>query len=158
MAGITSAVPTSFKKELGTATHDFGDAATSPIGGHTWKLALFKASVTGTYGAASTNYSDMTGNSDETTDTSSPLGYTAGGGTLTNIGMTTNSTSGIGDFADLTFSAVTLSSDGALIYNSSASNKAAQVHSFGSTKSASGGDFVLTMPAAAAGTAIFEIA
>ena len=52
MAGITSAVPTSFKKELGTATHNFGDVSTSPIGGHAFKLALFKASVTGTYGAA----------------------------------------------------------------------------------------------------------
>ena len=158
MAGITSAMPTSFKKECFTKTHDFGNSASSPIGGDTWKIALFKASVTGTYGAATTNYSDMTGNSDEATDTGSPQGYTAGGMTLTNNGATTNSTSGIVDFADVTITAPTISSDGALIYNSSASNKAAGVYSFGSTKSASGGDFVITMPAAAAGTAVLEIA
>ena len=155
---ISSAYPTSHKKENFTKTHNFGNADSSPIGGDTFKLALFKATVTGTYGAATTNYSDMTGNSDETTDTNSPQGYSTGGGTLTNNGATTNSTSGIVDFADITFTTCTLSSDGALIYNSTASNAAVGVYSFSSTKSCSAGNFAITMPAAAAGTAVLEIA
>ena len=63
MAGITSALCTSFKVELLEGDHDFNNGA------DTFKVALLKAnaSITGTYGAATTNYSDVTGNSDELT-------------------------------------------------------------------------------------------
>lgn len=62
MAGFTTAMPTSFKVEILRAVHNF-TAST----GNTFKIALGKAtaSITGTYGAATTNYSDLTGNSDE---------------------------------------------------------------------------------------------
>lgn len=61
MAGITSALCTSFKVELLEGDHDFNNGADA------FKVALFKAnaSITGTYSAATTNYSDVTGNSDE---------------------------------------------------------------------------------------------
>ena len=70
MAGLTSAITTTFKKELLEGDHDFNNGA------DTFKIALFKAnsSISGTYGAATTNYSDVTGNSDETTGT----GYSSG--------------------------------------------------------------------------------
>lgn len=157
---ITTAMCTSFKKELLSADlHAFGDVASSPIGGDAFKLALITlASPEGTYGAASTNYSNITGNSEETTDTASPQGYTAGGGTLTNVGATTSSTTAYVDFADLTFTAVNLTAHGCMIYNSTNSNRAVSVHDFGSAKTASGGDFVIQFPTADASNAIIRLA
>lgn len=155
---ITTAIPTSFKKELLTKKHDFGDSLTSPIGGDSFKGVLIKATPTGTYGAASTNYSDITGNSDEATDTSSPQGYTAGGFALTNAGIATSGTTVYNDWADVTLSAVTLSADGLMIINTTNSNAAVELHNFGSTKTASGGDFQITFPTADASNAILRLA
>lgn len=158
---ITTAMCTSFKKELGLGTHNLGNAAASPIGGHTWKLALIQLSLSSpqtTYGAASTNYSDITGAADEPTDTSSPQGYTAGGGTLTNLGGQTSGTTVFWDFSDLTFTTVTLSCDGCMIYNSSASNAAMSVHDFGGTKSPSAGNLTIQFPTADASNAIIRLA
>lgn len=155
---ITTAIPTSFKSELLRKKHDFGNVASSPIGGDAFKLALIKATPAGTYGAASINYSDITGNSDEAADTSSPQGYFAGGGTLTNNGTTTSGTTAFADWADKTFTAVTLSADGCMIYNSTNSNTAVEIHNFGSTKTASGGDFQIIFPTADASNAILRLA
>jgi hypothetical protein len=63
--------------------------------GDVFKMALFKVGIAGTYGAASTNYTDMTGNSDETTGT----GYTAGGTTLTNVDPSVSSPSAFTNFS-----------------------------------------------------------
>ena len=147
----TTAMCTSFKVGLFNATHNFAAA-----GGSTFKLALIKATPTGTYGAASTNYSDITGNSDEASGT----GYTAGGVTLTNIDPTSSGTTAFPDFADPTAWTITgsLSADGCMIYNSSASNAAVSTHDFGSTKTATDGDFTITMPTADASNAILRIA
>ena len=92
MAGLTSAITTTFKKELLEGDHDFNNGADA------FKIALFKAnsSISGTYGAATTNYSDVTGNSDETSGT----GYSSGGNTLTNVDPTTSGTTAFADFAD----------------------------------------------------------
>ena len=157
---ITTALPTSFKKELATKTHDLGDASSSPIGGDVFKLALIAAGAAGTYGAASTNYSELNDSSpiEEATDSNSPQGYSAGGGTLTNNGVTISGTTAYVDFADITFSSVDLSADGAIIYNSSASNEIIYVGDFGSTKTASGGDFVIQFPTADASNAIIRLA
>lgn len=155
---ITTAFPTSAKLEYLEGSHNLGDAATSPPGGNTFKLALIKATPTGTYGAASVNYSDITGNSDEASDSNSPASYAAGGATLTNFGVTTSGTSAFADFDNVTFSTVTMSADGCMIYNSSVSNKSVYVGDFGGTKTASGGDFTITFPTPAAGTAIIELA
>lgn len=158
---ITTAYPTSFKKEQFQAIHNFGDAASSPIGGNVFKLALIQLSLSSpqnTYDASSTNYSDITGNSDEPTDTNSPQGYTTGGGTLTNNGMTSSGTTAFVDFADLTFSSVNLSADGCMIYNSTQSNRAVYVGDFGETKTASGGDFQIQFPTADTSNAIIRLA
>jgi len=158
---ITSAIPTSFKEEVLEALHDFGDASASPIGGDSFKLALIQLSLSSpqdTYGAASTNYSDITGNSDEPTDAASPQGYSAGGGALTNNGVTTSGTTAFADWADLTFSSVDLSADGCMIYNTSNSNSAVEVHDFGGTKTASGGNFAITFPTADSSSAILRLA
>lgn len=151
MAGLTQALCTSFKVELMTGTHNFTNST-----GNTFKVALFKAnaSIVGTYGAGTTNYSDMTGNSDENTGT----GYTAGGNTLTNVTPTSSGTTAFTDFADTTWSSATITSRGAMIYNSSASNKAVCILDFGSDKTSTSGDFSIIFPAADASNAIIRIA
>jgi len=151
MAGLTQALCTSFKVELLTGTHNFTNST-----GDAFKVALFKAnaSIVGTYGAATTNYSDMTGNSDENTGT----GYTSGGNTLTNVTPTSSGTTAFTDFADTTWSSATITSRGALIYNSSASNAAVCVLDFGSDKTSTSGDFSIIFPTADASNAIIRIA
>lgn len=151
MAGITQAMCTSFKTELLTGTHNFTNTT-----GNVFKIALFRAtaSIVGTYGAATTNYSDMTGNSDEASGT----GYTAGGNTLTNVTPTSSGTTAFTDFADTTWSTATITASGALIYNSSASNKSVCVLSFGGDKTSTAGNFTIVFPTADATNAIIRIA
>ena len=145
---ITTAMCTSFKSELLSALHDFD------VAGNTFKLGLFKTSPAGTYGAATTNYSNVTGNTDENTGT----GYTAAGKTLTNVAPTTSGTTAYTDFDDQTWGTSTIDADGAFIYNSTNSNRMVSVHDFGGVKSSSTGDFVIQFPAAAASTAIIRLA
>jgi|TARA_Y100001951_G_C11244899_1_gene242789 hypothetical protein len=149
---ITSAICTSFKKELLEGLMDFN--ATS---GSTFKIALIKAnaSQSGTYSAATTNYSDVTGNSDELPATG---GYTTGGNTLTNIDPTTSGTTAFVDFADTTWTSATFTTRGCIIYNTSQSNKAVMVIDFGADFSVSGGTFQIQFPTANASDAILRIA
>ena len=143
---ITTAMCTSFKSELLGGTHDLD---TDSI-----KLALIKASPAGTYGAATTNYSDVTGNSDEATGT----GYTAGGQVLDNVTISVDGTTAIIDIADEVFTSATVSADGCIIYNASASNAAICVIDFGGTKTSTNGDFTIQFPTADASNAIIRIA
>ena len=151
MAGLTQAMCTSFKTELLTGTHNFTNST-----GNTFKIALFRAtaSIVGTYGAATTNYSDVTGNSDEASGT----GYSAGGNTLTNVTPTSTGTTAFTDFANTTWSTATITASGALIYNSSASNAAVAVLDFGGDKTSTAGDFTIVFPNADATDAIIRIA
>ncbi len=143
---ITTAMCTSFKSELLGGTHD--------LDSNTIKLALIKSGMSGTYGAATTNYSDVTGNSDEATGTN----YSAGGQNLDSAAITTSGTTALVDFADEVFSNVTTSAAGCIIYNSSASNKAIAVIDFGGTVSATASDLTIEFPAAGASTAVIRIA
>lgn len=146
----TTALCTSFKKELFESLHNF-----LLSGGHTFKAALIIPTMAGTYGAATTNYSNVTGNSDEVANGN---GYTTGGATLTRVDPTTSSTTAYIDFADATFPTATFSARAMVIYNATSSNRAVCVHDFGSTKTSTGGDFVITFPAADASNAIIRIA
>jgi hypothetical protein len=143
---ISTAMCTSFKGELLGGTHD--------LDSHTLKIALIKASPSGTYGAATTNYSDVTGNSDE----SSGSNYSAGGQNLDGATISTTGTTAIVDFTDEVFTNVTTSADGCIIYNSSASNKAICVIDFGGTVSATAGDLTIQFPTADASNAVIRIA
>lgn len=143
---ITTAMCTSFKSELLGGLHDLDT--------DTLKLALIKASPSGTYGAATTNYSNVTGNSDEASGTN----YTAGGQTLDSATITTDGTTAIVDFADEVFSNVTTSADGCIIYNTSNSNSAICVIDFGGTVSATAGDLTIQFPTANASNAVIRIA
>jgi|TARA_B100000900_G_C20103299_1_gene522860 hypothetical protein len=143
---ITTAMCTSFKSELLGGVHDLDT--------HTIKLALIKNGMSGTYGAATTNYSDVTGNSDESSGTN----YTAGGQNLDSAAIAVSGTTAHVDFADEVFSNVTTSAAGCIIYNSSASNKAICVIDFGGTVSATAGDLTIEFPAADASNAVIRIA
>ena len=143
---ITTAMCTSFKSELLGGTHDLD---TDSI-----KLALIKASPAGTYGAATTNYSDVTGNTDEASGT----GYSAGGAVLDSVTISVSGTTAIVDIADEVFSTATISADGCIIYNSTAANAAICVIDFGGTKTSTAGDFTITFPTADASNAIIRIA
>jgi len=151
MAGLTSALCSTFKKELLEGDHDFNNGADA------FKLALFKAnaSITGTHGAATTNYSDMTGNSDELANGN---GYSTGGNTLTNVDPSVSGTTAITDFADTSFTSATFTTRGCLIYNSSDSGSAVMVIDFGGDYTVTGGTFTVSFPAADASNAIIRIA
>jgi len=134
---------TSFKKELLEGLHDFNAS-----GGNTFKLALYTSSAT--LNASTTAYA--------TTNEISGTGYTAGGGTLTNVDPTTSSTTAFCDFNDLTFSTATITARGALIYNSTNSNRAVVVLDFGADKTSTSGDFTIVFPTADSSNAIIRIA
>lgn len=140
---ISTAMCTSFKKELFEAVHNF-----LLSGGDAFKLALFVSAAT--LDAATTAYA--------ATNEASGSGYTAGGAALTRVNPTSSGTTAFTDFADLTFSSVTITARGCLIYNSTDSDKAVSSHDFGSDKTATAGDFVITFPAADASNAILRIA
>jgi len=142
---ITSAVCNSFKTEALGGIHDLD---TDVI-----KIALIKASETGTYGAGTTNYSTLTGNSDEASGTN----YTAGGNTLSGASISLSTNTAIVDFSDTAWLSATISANGALIYNSSKSDRAIAVLSFGGTVTSTAGDFTIQFPAAAADTAIIRL-
>jgi len=135
---------TSFKVEILKSVHNFTTGT-----GDTFKLALYDNSASFT--AATTAYT--------VTNEVSGTGYTAGGGTLTNVTPTSSSTTAFLDFADLTFSTATITARGALIYNSSAAgNPAVCILDFGADKTSTAGDFTIVFPTADASNAIVRIA
>lgn len=140
---ITQAMCTSFKQELLTGTHNFTTST-----GDVFKIALYTSAAT--LGATTTAYS--------ATNEVSGTGYTAGGNTLTNVTPTSSGTTAFTDFADTTWSSATITANGALIYNSSKSNKAVAVLAFGGDKTSTAGDFTIIFPTADASNAIIRIA
>ncbi len=149
---------TSFKAEILLGVHDF-----RATGGDTFKLALYTSSAT--IDANTTAYTT----SNEVTGTN----YTAGGGTLSNLGVvTSNNTASTGtgftDFSDLTFANSTITARGALIYNTTPSansnanttltNAAVCALDFGSDRTSTAGDFTIIFPTATNTTAIIRIA
>ena len=148
---IAQAMCSSFKKELLEATHNFA------TGGNAFKLALFaegsggKSSSTATLGAASTVLVT-------TGEVASSGSYVTGGAALTKVSPTLSGTTGITDFADLSFTTATITAMGALIYNSTNSNKAVAVLDFSSNKTSTSGTFTVQFPTADASNAIIRIA
>jgi len=154
----TQSMCTSFLGELLSATHNFSSAnpAQTASTANTFKAALYLASAT--INASTTAYS--------ATNEVSGTGYTAGGVTVTgatNPASTNSSTTaGVGYWtpsASITYTTVTLTTafDCVLIYNSTQSNKAVSVHTFGS-QTVTAGTFTLTMPANTTSTALLRLA
>jgi len=148
---VTTAMPTSFKVEILKAVHNF-TAST----GHTFKLALMKATAagSGTYGPATTSYDNLS-----TDELSNGNGYTTGGNTLTSVTPVADGTTAVCDFDNTTWSAATFTTCGGIIYNDTAAgDPACAVLSFGGDQQVSSGDFQIQFPAPAAATAIIRIA
>ena len=149
---ITQAMCTSFKKELLEGVHNFKNS-----GGDTFKLAIFaissggKSSTTATLGATTTAL--VTTGEVATSGT-----YTTGGGTLARVDPTTSGTTAFTDFSDVSFTTATITARGALIYNSSDSNKAVAVLDFGGNKTSTSGTFTVQFPTANGSNAIIRIA
>jgi len=149
MAITTNAICNSFKKQLLGGEHDFDSS-----GGDTFKLAMYTNSAT--LGASTTNYAT-------TNEVSSPSGYSAGGKALVNQGVKVSSGVAITDFADLSFTGVTLTARGALIYNTTTdggtnTTEAVAVLDFGGDKTATSGTFTIQFPAFTTSAAILRIA
>ena len=143
---ITTAMCNSFKQELLGGVHDLDT--------DTIKIALIKDAPSGTYGASTANYSDITTASDEATGTN----YTTGGNTLTTAAIALDGNTATVDFADTTWASATVSADGCIIYNASQANRAIAVIDFGGTKTSTNGDFTIELPTADASNAIIRIA
>jgi len=150
----TQAMCTSFKVDLLNAVHAFngtGVPAHTVSTADTFKAALF--TTAGSLGAATTAYSS--------TNEVSGTGYTAGGVAVTfgTAPSSTSTTAFLTPSASIVFSSVTLATafDAVLLYNSSQSNKAVSVHTFGS-QTVTAGTFTLTMPTNDSSTGLIRLA
>tara|TARA_R110000765_G_scaffold339251_1_gene429399 strand:- start:259 stop:687 length:429 start_codon:yes stop_codon:yes gene_type:complete len=140
---ISQAMCTSFKQEILVGTHNFTASS-----GNSFKLALYTSSAS--LGAATAAYT--------ASNEASGTNYTAAGAVLTSVTPTTAGTTAFCDFSDLTFSNVSITARGALIYNDTQSDKSVCVLDFGSDKTATAGDFTIVFPTADASNAIIRIA
>ena len=133
---ITQAMATSFKSEILQEGHN--------LASDTLKIALFTSSAS--LGASTTAYS--------TSNEVSGTGYTAGGETLTSTTVSTTGTTAFFDADDPTWTSASFTARGALIYNTSNSNKAIAVLDFGGDFTVSSGTFKIIFPAAGANAII----
>jgi hypothetical protein len=145
MAITTNAICNSFKEQTLQGLHDF-----TPSTGDVFKLALYDSSAS--IGADTTSYA--VGISGQVPDTGQ---YVAGGGALVNALVSVNGTTAFVDFNDLSFTGVTLTARGALIYNTSEAAKAVAVLDFGGDKTATAGTFTVQFPDANDTQAIIRI-
>jgi hypothetical protein len=152
----TQSMCTSFLGELMTGTHNFGTAPVRATGAaDTFKAALYLSSAT--VNASTTAYSAV--------DEVSGANYSAGGETVTNAtppsSTNASATAGTGYWTpsgSIVYTNVTLATafDAVLIYNSTQSDKAVSVHTFGS-QTITAGNFTLTMPANTTADALLRL-
>lgn len=139
----TTAVCNSFKQQLFEMVHNFINAQ------HVFRWALYNTSSTN--GAATTAYT--------ATNEISGTGYTAKGVTTANVSPSIDTATAIVDWPDPTWATATFTAYSTLLFNDThASDASVAVWDFGGAQTASGGDFILVLPAAAAATAILRIA
>ena len=143
MAITTNAIANSFKGQILRAIHNF-----SAAGGNTFKLALYQTDAT--LGASTTSFT--------TTQQVSSSGYTSGGKALVNSGVLVTGAVAFTNFSNVSFTGVTLTAQGALIYNDTAAgDPAVCVLDFGGPKTATAGTFTVQFPAFQTDSAIIRI-
>lgn len=147
---ISQAMATSFKVEILNGIHAFGTSVVrASTTADTFKMSLYTSSAT--LGATTTAYTS----SNEVSGT----GYSAGGNTLTVSTVPTSSgTTAYLSFSDSSWTTATITARGALIYNSTQSNKAVAVLDFGADKTSTAGTFTVQFPTADSTSAIIRIA
>lgn len=139
---VVQAICTSFKVELLQGVHDF-----TPVTGDVFKLALYTEAA---------NLSALTTAYSATDEIAASGDYTAGGVTLTQTALGSDGTTALVSFESFSISA-TITASAAMIYNSSAANRAVAVLDFGGPRTSSGGAFVITFPPANVASAIIRI-
>tara|TARA_R100000664_G_C2706558_1_gene104910 strand:- start:354 stop:785 length:432 start_codon:yes stop_codon:yes gene_type:complete len=141
---ISQAMCTSFKVELLKGVHNF-TAST----GNTFNMALYQS--TASLDATTTAYTSS--------GEASGTGYSAKGAALTSVTPVASGTTAVGDFADLTFSSVSITARGGMIFNETATgDPSVVILDFGADKTATAGDMTITFPTASATAAIIRIA
>lgn len=144
MAGLTTTQTNDLLQNQWKAQYDF-----TPSTGHTFKLVLVASSPTGTYDRTTSNYTDVTGNSDEQASSGT---YATGGTTLT---VATgypqlSSNTMIVDFDDWSVTSATVSTDGGIVIDTDAgagtANRVPLVQSWGGTVTTSAGTFTVQFP------------
>jgi hypothetical protein len=141
---IDQAVCNTFKSQLLDGNQDF--TATT---GNVFKLALYQSNAV--LNATTTVFTS-------TNEVGNTGTYASGGGVLQGQTVSLDGSVGIVDFADLSFTGVTLSALGAVIYNTSFGNAAVCVLDFGAVKTATSGTFTIQFPAFTSAAAILRIA
>ena len=132
---ITTAICNSYKQEILEGVHSSTD---------TYKIALFTSSAT--LDASTTAYA--------TTNEVSGTGYTAGGVSLTGFSSGLDGSTAYITFSDASWTTATITARGALIYNSTKSNKAVATFDFGSDITSTSGTFTVDLPVAGANALI----
>jgi hypothetical protein len=142
---ITQAIANAFKKQLLEGDQNFSNS-----GGDVFKLALYTSSAT--LNSATTSFTT-------TNEVANTGTYASGGDQLQ--GQNTSIASGVAivDFSDLSFTGVTLTARGAMIYNTSSAvtNAAVAILDFGADKTATSGTFTIQFPAFTTAAAILRI-
>ncbi len=129
---ITTVAPNSAKLDFAKGIHDAGDV---------YKIALYTESAT--LGKATRVYSAV----NEVPDSGT---YVAGGQILTGYSAGLDGDAAIIDWNDPVWLSATIAAAGALIYNSSKSNKAVAILDFGGVIASTNGTFLVTLPPATA--------
>ncbi len=140
---IIQTLTTSFKVELAQGLHNFTTGT-----GDVFKLALYTANAD--LGASTTTYI--------TAGEASGTNYSAGGIILTNITPSFQGTTAYWSFENATFTNVTLTTNGALIYNSTNGNRSVCVLNFGVNITKTAQNLVITFPVDDATNAVMRIA
>ena len=141
---ITSAICNSFKQEILEAEHNF-TAST----GNTFNLALYDSDAV--LNKSTTVYTT----SEELATTG---GYTAKGNALTSVTPVLDSDTAVCDFANTSWTSASFTARGCLIFNDDNSDTSVCAIDFGGDKTVTSGTFTVEFPAAAASTAIIQIA
>lgn len=137
---ITQGMCASFKEQILKGEHDFDV--------DTFKIALYTSSATlNTSTTIYTASNEVVG-----------AGYSTGGLVLTGTTVSLTGNTAYVDFADAVWTSATITARGALIYNSSKSNKAVAVLDFGSDKTSTTGDFTVQFPTNDASSALIRLA
>ena len=140
---ITTGVNNQFKSEVMLAEHN--------LQSNTLKVILVSSSQNVSAGGPNT-YASVT------SQLANGNGYTTGGKTLATVSVSTVDSSGVVDFADVSWAAATFSANGCIIYNDSHSSKSViAVYDFGGVKSATNGEFKLVVPAATSASAVIRL-
>ena len=150
---IASVLTNTFKTELLKGLHSFDTSGATPAGS-VFKIALYNSSAD--LGTTTTAYTT-------TEELATATGYTRPGNTLTNIDVTLDSDTAVCDFSNTSWTSATFTARGLLLYNTTAitgftTNRSILAINFGGDKTVTSGTFTIEFPAAAASTAIIQIA